>query len=139
MYGEMMSSENKAKKKINPSLILGGAVVAGIIVLFFVFPVLVSAISGQGLVEPQNPTPTSGSESIGTQNPNLQTINLQVQIPCGGHSSLIVSELNKINGVSAVKLVAWNKFQVTFDSAKTSKELILDAEVFNSYPATVIN
>jgi copper ion binding protein len=67
------------------------------------------------------------------------TLQLQVDIPCSGHASLITSELKKIDGVLGVQFSLPNKFDVTYDAGKASKEQILALDVFKEYPARVVS
>lgn len=64
-------------------------------------------------------------------------LTLQVAIPCPGHAPLITGEVAKISGVTNVKFRFPNLFDISYDSTKTSKQQILDMDVFNSYKATV--
>ncbi|MBW2990584.1 hypothetical protein KY348_02670 [Candidatus Woesearchaeota archaeon] len=69
---------------------------------------------------------------------SLASIKLKVNIPCPGHAPLISNELKTINGVAGIKFSFPNNFDVTYDSSKTSKQEMLSLDVFNSYPATVL-
>ncbi|MFA6399651.1 MAG: hypothetical protein WCW44_04785, partial [archaeon] len=129
------------KKFPIPQLLVLGAIV--LISLFFVFPMLTN--SGSGLPQVKNVTPqvASASSGIGVQNlsleGNFKTITIQVQIPCGGHTSLILSEVKKLNGVNSITPSNWNTFQITFNPTKITQEHILAAGVFQSYPAKLVN
>jgi copper chaperone CopZ len=72
-------------------------------------------------------------------NNGLSLIQLQVDIPCPGHASLITDELKKIDGVSGIQFSLPNVFNVTYDNSKTSKQQILELEVFKTYKATVLS
>ncbi len=67
------------------------------------------------------------------------TIMFSVNIPCSGHAPLISEELKSIEGVNAIEYSFPNNFEVSFDSAKTSKQEMLALEVFDEYPATVVD
>ena len=79
---------------------------------------------------------TTGNATLSTENADSR-ITLQVQIPCPGHAPLITGELKKLPGVQGVKFNFINNFEVSFDSAKTSKEQILALEIFRAYPAKI--
>jgi copper chaperone CopZ len=102
----------------------------GVNLLFFliIFPVLTNITSGSALANVY----ANGNSS------NIQTLRLQVDIPCSGHAPLITSELKSISGVINVKFSFPNIFDVYYDSSKTSKEQILSLEVFKTYKASVL-
>lgn len=68
----------------------------------------------------------------------LDSISMEVKIPCPGHAPLITSELETINGVEKISYSFPNKFEVFYDSEITNQNEMLSLEVFNEYPATVI-
>ncbi len=70
---------------------------------------------------------------------NLETVSIDVGIPCSGHSTLIVYELNTIKGVKKVSFKMPNIFNISFDSKETSVNDILSLKIFNTYKAEVIN
>lgn len=77
--------------------------------------------------------------NIGYQElPNNALLYLKVNIPCSGHAALIASELKTINGVNAVKYDLPNKFLISYDQLKTTKERILSLPVFIEYAAIEI-
>ncbi len=136
------------KKKTNYLLVMYGTTIGvSLLFLFVIFPMLVTSIPAS--IDTQTTQNLSAGTSNGTNTaltttnttPLTQngTLKLEVQIPCAGHSPLIISELKKLPGVTGAKMLNWNTFQVTFDTTKTSKERILAAEIFKSYPAKVIN
>jgi len=65
-------------------------------------------------------------------------LNLQVDIPCSGHSFLIISELKKVDGVLSVNFKMPDNFEVNYDSQKTSPEKIISIDVFKTYKANII-
>jgi copper chaperone CopZ len=69
---------------------------------------------------------------------NQSELTIKVSIPCEGHVSLISSELKKLDGVSTVTYLGAFKFKINYDSAKISKEKILNAEIFKEYSAKEI-
>ena len=104
--------------------------------LFFVIPALASSSSTTTQVP-------NGAELTGTGTQNLslaqssQTIIVQVQIPCAGHTGVITTAVKKLTGVISITATQWNTFKITFDSTKTTKENILNAGIFKQYPATL--
>jgi len=141
------------KKKTNYLLIMYGTTIGvSMLFLFVIFPMLVTSIpasldaqttqnlgAGTSNGENSNLIATNTTPSLQIQTNSIRTLKLEVQIPCAGHSPLIVSELKKLNGVTSAKMLQWNTFSVTFDTTKTTKEQILAAEIFTSYPAKLIN
>lgn len=68
-----------------------------------------------------------------------QRIALQVAIPCQGHSSLIINELNKIEGVEKVEYSPISTFTVYYNPEKTTKEKILSTKILQEYSTREIN
>jgi hypothetical protein len=68
-----------------------------------------------------------------TNAPELLTTNIDVQLPCPGHSPLITSELEKLNGVETVAFKLPRTFQVTYDPRKTSPQEIAALEIFQTF------
>ena len=66
-----------------------------------------------------------------------EELTLKVSIPCPGHASLITGELYKLEGVSSVDYRTGHYFDIIYDGTIT-KEDILDLDVFDDYPATVV-
>lgn len=77
------------------------------------------------------------SAAILKQN-NLATKTIQVNVPCSGHAPLIISEVEKVIGVVAVKYRFPNFFDVTFDPQKTSLSQILNLQTFQFFKAQEI-
>lgn len=65
-------------------------------------------------------------------------LKISVAIPCPGHATLITNELKTIDGVEGVKFSMPNNFVVYYDASKTSKEKMLALDVFDEYPAKVL-
>ncbi len=97
-------------------------ILVNLLLFMVIFPMLVNASPSK------NTFNTAG----------LQTIKLQVDIPCSGHASLISDELKKLNGVQGVKFNLPNIFDVSYDQT-TTKDQILSLEVFKTYKATVLD
>jgi hypothetical protein len=62
---------------------------------------------------------------------------ISTQIPCSGHAPLISGELLKINGVTKVFYNKQGNFEVSFNSSITNPEQILNASIFQTYPAKI--
>lgn len=139
-------SINGIKKKTNYLLLMYGTTIGvSLLFLFVIFPMLVTNLPATNIQTTQNLSTgtnngTNSSLPLGLEQTTiLETLKLEVQIPCAGHSPLIIFELNKLTGVTSAKMLQWNTFAVTFDTTKTTKEKILAAEIFTNYPAKVIN
>ncbi|MBT3985765.1 lipoprotein [archaeon] len=65
-------------------------------------------------------------------------LTLKVSIPCSGHASLITGELYKLPGVTNVDYRTGHYFDVTYNPSITTEQDILNLDVFNSYPATLV-
>ena len=121
---KMLNIEGIKKKKKYLSIMYGSTIGINLLLFLVVFP-LMANISFTGAVSETNSA-------------SLNSLILQVKIPCSGHASLISSELRTIAGVKDVKFSMPNKFEVTYDST-TSKKEITSLDVFKEYPATILN
>jgi len=74
---------------------------------------------------------------ITEQQTGLKDLSLSVEIPCSGHSFLIISELKKVNGVSDVRFTMPNIFEIKYDASLTSVEKITSLDVFKTYKVTI--
>ncbi len=79
------------------------------------------------------------SANLAVQNNNqknaseLLTTNIDVQLPCPGHSPLITSELEKVSGVENVAFKLPQNFQITYDPKETSPQEIAALEIFKTF------
>jgi hypothetical protein len=73
----------------------------------------------------------------GQQNQLTSKLSLAVEIPCSGHSFLIIDELKKIDGVVDVRFKMPNIFDISYNDKITSVEKITSLEVFKTYKATI--
>src|SRR4030042_681911 len=64
------------------------------------------------------------SDSTLTEEGNLNSLVIAVQIPCSGHAPLIIDELKKIEGINIVKFKLPDIFEIKYDTEKTSSEKI---------------
>lgn len=67
-----------------------------------------------------------------------QKVIVKVDIPCPGHSSLIVDALRGLDGIVDVRFRVPDLFDVSFDSSKTSEQEIIGLDVFKTYKASVV-
>jgi len=119
-----MLSKHGAKKKWKYLATMYGSTVGINLVLFlFIFPMLANvSFAGEDV-----------SDITGSA-----TLSMSVDIPCPGHAPLISNELKTIEGVQDVHYSFPNNFDVTYDAVKTSKSNMLSLDVFDEYPATVL-
>jgi len=78
-----------------------------------------------------------GSNKTTINQQGVTEISLKVDIPCTGHSFLIIDELKKDAGVTDVKFEAPDVFKVKYDSQKTTPEEITSLEIFGTFKITV--
>ncbi len=69
---------------------------------------------------------------------NNSFISLKVNIPCTGHSFLIIEELSKLPGISEVKFVAPDIFKIKYNGQLVSPQTISSLEIFNTFKMTVL-
>jgi len=109
------------------SIMYGTTIVVNLAMFMIIFPIAANMATG------------TATQNLQTFNgPSLNTVTLQVDIPCPGHAPLIIGELKTVQGVQEVKFRFPNKFNVTYDPSKTSKEEMLSLEIFKDYPAQTI-
>ena len=70
------------------------------------------------------------------ESPAGSKLTLKVNIPCSGHASLIIYEVEKLDGVNDVKFKGSGVFDVYYDPAKTSEQKILLLDIFKEYAAS---
>ena len=116
----------------------------GINLLFFlvVFPILANvdftrgaaqAASISASVQQLSGVPSQAPAGAGPQ----MSLTLRVAIPCPGHAPLIMDELKKVAGITAIKYGYPNSFRVTYDPSQCDQGRILALEVFQQFKATV--
>lgn len=71
-------------------------------------------------------------------NNDFSEILISVEIPCAGHSFLIIDEINKNFKDVFVKFQEPNEFLIKYDKKSLNKEDILNLEVFKTYKATIV-
>jgi hypothetical protein len=105
------------------SILYGTTIFINLIMFLVIFPYATGFVSNH--------------ETKITDSGNNQ-LTIQVQIPCSGHAPLIITELQKLNGIGSVKYRIPNLFDVNYDSSKISETNILNAEIFKEFKATLI-
>lgn len=118
-----LSLEGIKRKKRYLSIMYGSTVGINLILFIFVFPYIAN-ITGN----------VSAAEITGAS-----VLSIAVDIPCPGHAPLISNEVKTINGVKGSEYSFPNKFEVYYDASQTSKNEILSLEVFDEYPANVLD
>ena len=103
------------------STMYGLTVGINLVLFFLVFPMTANA--GNSPVEVLDTT---------------QSFVIDVDIPCPGHAPLITNELKQVSGVQGVVYSFPSTFEVTYDSALVAQDEVLGIEVFDEYPATMI-
>lgn len=73
---------------------------------------------------------TKGFEDLDNQ---FSVVSVEVDIPCSGHASLIISEIKKELGVNFVRFKLPSIFEINFDPKKTSLEKIESLEIFQIF------
>ncbi len=102
------------------TILYSATILVNLLMFFVVFPAMANVSYGK--------MPTGESDV---------SLSLAVQIPCSGHSFLVINELKKIEGVSSVKFKLPNIFEVTYDPQKVSYQQIISPEIFKTYEAIV--
>jgi len=100
----------------------GSVLLVNLAMIYLIFPALANSGFDKGLSE----------ASVVAQNYSL--IVLKVDIPCSGHSYLIVDELKKVEGIKDIKFRLPNLFDVYFDSKIINEERILSLPIFKEFP-----
>ncbi|MEI8123931.1 MAG: hypothetical protein WCG60_02055 [bacterium] len=67
----------------------------------------------------------------------LSEVSIKVDIPCTGHSFLIIDEVNKIEGVSGIKFNSPDEFVVKYNPQNTSPLEIVSLDVFSEFKARI--
>jgi len=71
------------------------------------------------------------------QESNLSQISLTVEIPCSGHSSLIIDEIKKNCDIESVTFSMPNKFDIKYNPKEITAGQITSLEIFKIYPAKI--
>lgn len=112
-----LSLEGVKSNKSYLSILYGTTIAVNLLFFFVIFP-MTANLTGSAVKESED------------------KLTLQVNIPCSGHASLIISELNNA-GISA-KFRAPNYFDITYDSSKIAKEDVLNLDIFKTFKAEIV-
>lgn len=110
------------------SVLYGTTIGINLFLFMFVFPYTANLI----------PRPAI-SGSFTNEFSQQSMITLQVDIPCSGHAPLITDELYKLEGIAKVNFRSPNLFDISYDKTQTSKEDIINLDIFNTYKAKIVN
>ncbi len=125
----ILSIAGIARKKQYLATMYGSTIAVNLLLFLVIFPMTANFDTGSLATLP----------AANATNQTISQLRLQVEIPCSGHAPLISSELRKLSGVTSVAFQFPNFFDVTFDSAKTTKQQLLSIEVFKTYSAKVVS
>ncbi|MEK6969014.1 MAG: heavy-metal-associated domain-containing protein [Nanoarchaeota archaeon] len=114
------------------SVMYGSTIGINLLLFMLIFPLLANVSVGSSSI-------TGAAIGIATNENTNSLLKLKVDIPCPGHAPLISQELKTIPGVTGIKFSFPNYFEITYNSAVTSKQEMLVLDVFESYPATVVS
>lgn len=106
-------------------ILYGSTIAVSLILYFLVFPLVTARVASTGQI-----TQAEANKSA--------ELILSVDIPCAGHGPLITSELQTLPGIEKIDYQPIKTFKITYDTSKTSKENILELEIFKEYKASVI-
>jgi hypothetical protein len=122
---KMLSWDGVKHKKRYLFTMYGSTIGINLVLFMIIFPLLANVSLTGAVVFEGNPE-------------DLESVKLSVNIPCPGHAPLISNELKTIGGVIDTRYGFPNNFDVQYDSSETNLEEILSLEVFEEYPARVL-
>jgi len=128
---ELLSWEGIKKKWKYISIMYGSTIGINLVLFMLIFPLLAN-------VSIDSPSITGAVAGIENDEGINSILKIKVDIPCPGHAPLISGELKTIEGVKDIKFSFPNNFEISYDSAKTSKQEMLKLSIFETYAATVI-
>lgn len=64
-----------------------------------------------------------------------EILKLSFEIPCSGHASLVISELEKVNGINSVKFISGKTFDIYYNPEKITKDQILSQDICKEFNA----
>ena len=121
-----LSIRNVKNHKKYLAVLYGSTVTISLLLYFVIFPLVAGSATAAGIT----------GAAVADLN-NLNTITLDVAIPCPGHAPLITGDLKKLDGVVKIDYSPIKTFKVYYDPTKISKQEVLGLEVFKEYKATV--
>jgi len=98
--------------------LFSGVILTNILFFFVIFPMFANL----NFTKSQNPVFSS-------------KITITTDIPCSGHAPLVISDLEKINGVGDVKYKFPNSFDISYNPEILNKDIILSAEILKIFKA----
>jgi uncharacterized membrane protein YeaQ/YmgE (transglycosylase-associated protein family) len=108
------------------SILYGTTILVNLLFFMVIFPVVANL----------NLSPASATTN--DQSIPLESLTLEVDIPCSGHAPLITGELKKISGVKEVKFRFPNLFDIKYNLSETQEDKITSLEVFKTYKAKIV-
>jgi hypothetical protein len=134
--GEALSFEGVKNNKGYLFTLYGSTVTINLLLFMIIFPIAANISTGSGFTTAILQSFGRGEKVELTE--GTSRISLKVDIPCPGHAPLISGEVNRIEGVKNISFRFPDYFDVTYDIKKTSKDDILDLEIFQTYKALVV-
>lgn len=77
----------------------------------------------------------SSSGNVASNLENTKILKLSFEIPCSGHAPLVISGLQKVNGIASVKYISGKSFEVLYNPGEISKEQILEQDICKEFNA----
>jgi copper chaperone CopZ len=132
-----LSMKGIKKKKGYLATMYGATIGINLILFLFIFPMLANLDTGSFATGNNLASSPGGAGNLELDSfeSSEKIIVLSVEIPCPGHASLITNEIKTIDSVTGVRFNFPNLFDVAFTG---SAEEILALEVFDTYPATLV-
>ena len=126
------------KRKKGYLLTLYGTTIGVNLILFMlIFPIMANVDAGASFTTAISNTFLN--QEITQAGDREKLLSIKVDIPCPGHASLITKEINKIVGIEKINYRFPDLFDIYYDFERTIEGEILSLEIFNIYPATIIN
>ena len=116
---KLLSYRGIQKQKTYLATLYGTTIAINLVLFLLIFPL----------------TANFASASTSTATEESKSLELEVIIPCSGHAPLIINELNAEPGVQEVRYNFPYTFRVKYDGEETNPEKILEAEIFEEFPA----
>lgn len=120
--GGLLSRAGIKRKWKYLTTLYGTTIAVNLILFLVIFPTMANWRIGLG-----------GVASLAEISQTSSKLSLEVDIPCSGHSYLIIMELKKNQGVSEVIYKIPDFFDVYYNSAEITKEQILGLEIFEDF------
>ena len=80
-------------------------------------------------------TNLSSSGNVISNLENTKILKLSFEIPCLGHAPLVISELQKVNGITSVKYLSEKSFEILYNPEEINKEQILEQDICKEFGA----